>query len=539
MKNDIQHGRRVSILITMMATGLLSLFSSTAHAQAEANDLKDKQDVLFAFDDLSIEGTRGVKLEMMRPDKHPGNPILERGKEGEVDEKRASYLDVIYDNGLWRMWYAAVASHGDYHKSLVAYAESDDGITWRKPELGLSEFNGSKRNNLVKTVRAISTVSIILDKEAPPERRYVMAGEDMIWWTPHTIESPPNTRLDVSPDGLHWTPLRDEGMVSQIMEVGTLYKFKGNYHAGGHQVSPVLRLPLQTYPSGERVHMFGPRTFAVWRSPRIDKWPLESTKAFFKPMRSSSPYRKGWDGEQVHVGARVTAYRNVCLGVYGQWHHPPLEDEEGWETKYDGSAVSVDLGLIISNDGLHFREPAPGFTLVARDQELRWDRDYRDNEDQDNILLIQGSMINTDKLTHLYYAASTPGGNVAEVMLNIGLATWPRDRFGHLSLIDEKTTGQFVTCAQEYRQGMKLYVNADIPSGSSLQVYLLDEYGLDVLPGYGAEEGGDVKESGLDVEVVWGKKPFLPSGQRFKIRCEITGQTKVYALYLRELDGVE
>ena len=538
MKNDIQHGGR-NFLMTIMATGLLSLFSSTAHAQAEAIHLKDKQDVLFAFDDLSIEGTRGVKLEMMRPDKHPGNPILERGKEGEVDEKRASYLDVIYDNGLWRMWYAAVASHGDWYKSLVAYAESDDGITWRKPELGLSEFNGSKRNNLVKTVRAISTVSIILDKEAPPERRYVMAGEDMSFWETWTLDAQSTTRVDVSPDGFHWTPLRDEpGITSMMNETYVLYKFKGNYHIGGHQVSPLLRLPMQTYPRG-KVNMLGPRTFVVWRSPKIDRWPLENTKAFFKPMRSSSPYLIGWDGEQVHAGADVTTYRNVCLGVYGQWHHPPLQDEEGWETKYDGNAVSCDLGIIISNDGLHFREPAPGFTLVARDQELRWDRDYRDNEDKDNFLLLQGPMINTDKLTHLYYAASTPGGNEAGPNINIGLATWPRDRFGYLSLIDEKTTGQFVSCPLEYQQGMKLYVNAEIPSGSSLQVYLLDQHGLDVLPGYGAAEGGDVNESGLDVEVIWSKKPFLPSGQRFKIRCEIKGQTRVYALYLREPGDLE
>ena len=86
---------------------------------------------------------------------------------------------------------------------------------------------------------------------------------------------------------------------------------------------------------------------------------------------------------------------------------------------------------------------------------------------------------------------------------------------------------------------MKLYVNADIPSGSSLQVYLLDEHGLDVLPGYGAADGGKVTESGLDAEVVWRNKPFLPTGQRFKIRCEIKGQTRVYALYLREQDDVE
>ncbi len=518
----------------MMATGLLCVFVSPAQAQAEPNHLMDKQDVLFAFDNVSIEATRGVKLEMMRPEKHPDNPILERGKPGEVDEKRASYLDVIYYNGSWRMWYAAIPSHGNWYKSLVAYAESDDGIAWRKPNLGLVEFNGSKNNNLVKTARPISTVSIIVDKEAPSEYRYVMAGEDMSWWETWTLDAQSTTRVDVSPDGFNWTPLRDEpGIVSMMNETYVIYKFKGNYHIGGHQVSPLLRLPMQTYPRG-KVNMFGPRTFVVWRSPRIDRWPLENTRAFFKPMRSSSPYLIGWDGEQVHAGAYVTTYRNICLGVYGQWHHPPLLDEEGWETAYDGNAVSCDLGLVISNDGLHFREPAPGFTLVARDQELRWDRDFRDNQDKDNIMLLQGPLISTDKFTRLYYAATTPGGNEAGPNINIGLATWPRDRFGYLSLIDETTTGQFVSFPLEYQQGMKLYANADIPAGSTLKVYLLDEYGLDVLPGYGEAEGGEVKESGLDVEVVWKNKPFLPVGQRFKIRCEIKGQTKVYALYLRE-----
>ena len=533
MKNNIQHGGR-NFLMTIMATGLLSLFSSTAHAQAEAIHLKDKQDVLFAFDDLSIEGTRGVKLEMIRPDKHPDNPILERGKAEEPDATRTEFPAVIYDNGLWRMWYVATGSHGDWYQALVGYAESDDGITWRKPELGLFEYNGSKRNNLVKTVRGMSIVSVMYDQEAPPERRYVMAGSDMSWYDEWYLNSPSTTRIDVSPDGLRWTPLRDEpGIIPQMNLTSTIYKFKGQYHIAAKQISPLLRIPMQTIYPDPIYGMMGPRTHVVWRSPRIDRWPLENTKSLtIKPMRSSSPYVKGWDREEVHF-AYVTPYRNVCLGVYGQWHHPHLLDEEG-EAKYEGEPVSCDLGLILSNDGLHFREPAPGFTLVARDQELSWDRDYRDNEDKDNLFLIQGPLINTDRLTHLYYAASTPGGNEAGPKFNIGLATWPRDRFGYLSLIDEKTTGQFVSCPLEYQQGMKLYVNADVPSGSSLQVYLLDEHGLDVLQGYGAAEGGEVKESGLDVEVVWRNKPFLPSGQRFKIRCEIKGQTRVFALYLRE-----
>lgn len=526
--------RIASVVIVAVASTLSSVASSGVRGQEVVNDLDGKQDVLFAFDDVSIEATRGLKLEMVRPEKHPNNPVVARGKDGEPDSSRASMPSVLYENGRWRMWYPATPIGSTWYDARVGYAESDDGIIWRKPELGLHEYRGSTRNNLVKSTRGISTVSVIVDNDASPDRRYVLAGEDMSWWSTWTLSAPCTTRVDVSPDGLHWKPLRDKpGLLSQMNETYVIYKFRGLYHIGGHQVSPLVRLPLQTFPNG-RVHMLGPRTSVVWRSPRLDRWPLENTKAFFKPMRSSSPFRKGWDGEQVHMGvAAINAYRNVCLGVYGQWHHRPIENEEDWQDKYDGSSVSCDLGLVISNDGLHFREPAPGYTLVARDQELRWDRDHRGNKDQKNIMLTQGSMVNAGKRTHLYYGATTPGGNVARVDSNIGLATWPRDRFGYLSLIDETTTGQFVSRSLEYKRDMKLFVNADVPDGSSLQVYVLDEHGLDVLPQYDASDGGKVKNSGLDVAVAWKDQRTLPNG-RFKIRCELTGKAKVFALYLRE-----
>jgi hypothetical protein len=189
---------------------------------------------------------------------------------------------------------------------------------------------------------------------------------------------------------------------------------------------------------------------------------------------------------------------------------------------------------VVSNDGVHFREPAPGFTLIARDEELRWDRDHKDSEDDDRILLVQGPIINTDARTHLYYTASTPGGNTMSPRANVGLATWARNRFGYLGAIDATSTGKVTSCPLEYEHDMKLHVNADVPAGSSLQVYLLDEHGLDVLAGYGQADGGQIMESGLDVEAIWKNKAHLPGGRRFRIRHEMTGQTKLFALYLRE-----
>ena len=480
--------------------------------------------VLFAFDDYSIPSTRGLKIQMLQPEKYSGNPIISRGLAGEPDEDRAQGVSVVREENRWRLWYQAQAGKTTH----VAYAESEDGVSWRKPQLGLTEFNGSRDNNLLRTEAGVEVRSVLLNPGGPAEHRYVMAAADRSWWQDWKIDVPSMTRIEVSSDGLDWQSLRDKpGIVAQQHKVMTLYRFDGNFHLGGYQIYPLVSLPLQPPDLGK--DFWAPRTFSVWRSPDLQHWPLENTKAFYKPLRSSSPYRAGWDREEVHVGAMVTTYPNVCLGVYGQWHHPI---DEG-ALQYRGEDVSVDLGLIISNDGLHFRDPAPGFTFLSRDQELSWDRDFKNNRDQDNFLLWQGSMINAPEKTHIYYCASTPGGNVGGVRMNIGLATLPRDRFGYLSLINPSGPGQFLTCPLEVQGETRLLLNAQVPSGASLKIALTDEDGLAELAGYGREDGLQSLPSGLDTPVEWPTGPFLPQGAKFRIRGELEGKgAQVFALYL-------
>jgi hypothetical protein len=62
-----------------------------------------------------------------------------------VDEAGGIFPSVIRDNGIYRMWYNAWQWDPDnklYISYALAYAESDDGVAWRKPALGLVEFNG-------------------------------------------------------------------------------------------------------------------------------------------------------------------------------------------------------------------------------------------------------------------------------------------------------------------------------------------------------------------------------------------------------------
>ena len=66
------------------------------------------------------------------------------------------YHSVFQDGDLYRMyyksWHLGVADgklNTGGRPLCCCYAESDDGIHWRKPNLGLNEFQGSKENNIV------------------------------------------------------------------------------------------------------------------------------------------------------------------------------------------------------------------------------------------------------------------------------------------------------------------------------------------------------------------------------------------------------
>ena len=117
--------------------------------------------VLFAFDDNSIPFFDNLQLSMERPEKYRGNPVMPIGEAGQPDEWELRYYGtVIHIGEKYMMWYNAASRDGfvmplqggreDFRGWRFAYAESKDGIHWIKPSLGLVEFRGSRKNNLVQ-----------------------------------------------------------------------------------------------------------------------------------------------------------------------------------------------------------------------------------------------------------------------------------------------------------------------------------------------------------------------------------------------------
>ena len=71
------------------------------------------------------------------------------------------------------MWYRG--SHYEvktrkmrHDEEVACYAESKDGIHWTRPELGLVEFEGSKRNNIFWTQKMTRHEPGVLPPDMPP-----------------------------------------------------------------------------------------------------------------------------------------------------------------------------------------------------------------------------------------------------------------------------------------------------------------------------------------------------------------------------------
>ena len=141
--------------------------------------------VLFAFDDRAFPFQTQVQAHLF-PGRNP-QFVLQHGPENSHDEVLLYYGTVIRIGDTFHMWYngnygPTTFGHMCYEREncCICYATSKDGVNWEKPELGLVEFNGSKKNNIVDfpVPELWSTCAVLYDPEDPDEnRRFKMAYE--------------------------------------------------------------------------------------------------------------------------------------------------------------------------------------------------------------------------------------------------------------------------------------------------------------------------------------------------------------------------
>jgi hypothetical protein len=125
-----------------------------------------------------------------------------------------NYLTVFQDGDRYRMYYRG--AHFSYtpgqgrptHRDVYCYAESADGIHWTKPELGLFEWEGSKKNNIVwDGVGAHGFVPFKDPNPAcAPEAAYKALGVGSEMNGLYAFQSA---------DGIHWSLMNPEPVITK------------------------------------------------------------------------------------------------------------------------------------------------------------------------------------------------------------------------------------------------------------------------------------------------------------------------------------
>ncbi len=482
--------------------------------------------VLFAFDDHSIPWQHNLKVTLVPATKHPENPVLRRGPEGAPDHGHAVlYGTVIKVGDKFRMWYLGmfeaeiVKGQAPGMWRPMCYAESADGVHWTKPELGLVDFKGGRKNNICliegepfALTRVNDFLSVLHDPEDPdPARRFkamfiahvpydqVAGGMSKVGLKERLVCS---AVCATSADGLSWKVVGDRpsNAGAERFEASSLYRFGDFYYTTGQLISP-----WTWRPDGSDAG----RVMLAYRSPDFSHWSQAKAFAFARPGQLANPAIKG---QQTHMGAGLWNRGNVLVGLYGMWQDADTPPPKGAPHLL---GVHIDLGLIVSNDGIHFREPVPGFKVVSRGEEGAWD----------DVALLQGhAFVNEGDRTMIWYSHWDTGAKLKN--MDIGLATLRRDGFGHLSRMKQENDAYFVTDAFTTRE---IALNVDgLTPDAPLTVQLLDTLDRPI-------EGmaATITQDGLHQKIAW-PRPLPAQRVALRVSFPANSQARVYAVYLND-----
>jgi len=319
-----------------------------------------------------------------------------------------------------------------------------------------------------------------------------------------------------SADGLTWTlaipspknPWFDETevpfTVRNNFEIGGLYKFNGIYCVASQELSPdvfqpdgtAVRRTMVTHWSGDFIHWSQDKSYSFQRYG-------------YRNVRETL--------HEAHEPASVWNRRNVLLATYGLWH---------------GAAATVerrlDLGFLISNDGVHFREPVADHVFIPAGGDTDWDA---------RGLLNGQGFENVGEQTYVYHGSWDVSGGIRQPGA-VGVAIFPRDRFAALLLRDPiPAGGQFTSQPLTNSSPAELKLNVDgLSETANLRVELIDKFGAPI-PGYAGSAAAIVTTSGLNVRVAWpGGAVIRCPNQAYRLRIHFTGidapRIRFYAAYL-------
>jgi hypothetical protein len=504
---------RRTLLTSAAAGGLLGgAVARAAEARAEPapagppRDVGDRKQLFIdrrfiaASDDVELVMNPAQKLGIVLD---PSEVSWELGQGG--------YFRVIEDGGKFKMYYGTFLPTG---KGL-SYAESDDGLRWTRPSLGVVSINGRKDNNVLYADDAIDA-TIMVDPRDEPARRYKLFRS--------LVTSDPDRAgvyASYSADGIHFT---EAGKVLPLWPETSLIA-DWDPKVGKYVV--FLRVFVRNNENQRRVGR-------LETDDLLKPWPMKPTDPLQSPPSPENI------PEVLSVDARDNPYCDIYTNAAHRYEHaddvylmfpamfrhfaPPRQPWFRFKPGEDYGLIEAQLA--VSRDGIHWDRPdrRPYFPMGLPDEWDRW------------LVMMGVGMVRRGSALYQYYWSSGRMHDSGILRPEYDQSVQRRGAIGALRQrldgflsADFAYDGGTLTTPPVVFSGTHLRLNIDTGAMGTAFVELRDLQGRP-LPGFARADCEEIGGSFVDAPVRWKGRSDLSALRGTPVTVHIAARgAKLYA----------
>lgn len=435
------------------------------------------------LDNRGYEFVEGFRREVQQPRKCDSNPLLTPDRPWEHGNITFYGSVVRRPGGPFQMWYSVIEP--PWHM-MLAYAESDDGLAWRKPEFDVYRHEGRKTN------------IVFADHPHGPTVIYDAVEPRDDWKYKMLCGALPTNHICAfrSADGIHWQAVSAEPAINNNPDCPmSLLRRPDGLYVAYHRIAKLDR----------RVGRSESTDFVHWSGGRVVLEPGPGDPTQFELY-----------------GMGATPYGNLEMGTL--WIY--RTDYTGRDTR-DGV---YDAELTYSRNGLCWHRAAAGQTFVPRGAATAWD--------SGNLQCASSAVFVPDEIRY-YYASSnlrhsyhwevTPGGR-----FGVGMASLQPDRF--MALVAGQSPAMIHT-VRFILNTAEIFVNANVLPGGEVRMELLSPEGA-LLPGFELNRCVPLRGDATEHRVQWEGQGNLNElvGKPIRWRLQATN-AKLYAVWIPGTKG--
>lgn len=456
-------------------------------------------------DDYLIDSMKNVHLELQHPQPQEIAFACDQPWEGNT----CIYFRIIPDGGKFRMWYQGAHWQFDpndpkpNHPYHLCYAESDDGLHWMKPNLGLIEADGSKDNNICLS-GFLDNCTPFKDEnpDCPPAEKYKAIGyakEGLIAWQ--------------SPDGIHWQRFGDKPLI-------TKGAFDSQNVAFWDPEIKKYRAYIRDFHDNLRdIRLSVSDNFRDWTVPEIlDVTPAIKNEQFYTNCIARYPR-----APHLFLGFPVRYVErrwSPSMKALPDLAHREIRAKAGERI---GTAIT-DGVFMSSRDGFHFHRWPEAFLPIGPERPGSWV--YGDCYAAHGLIETESKLPGASKEFSFYIAE-----NYWRITEKI--RRWTLRIDGFVAATAPLDGGELLTKPFDF-QGKRLSLNFATSAAGSLRVALTDVLG-NPIPGFSFADCDETFGDSLDRTITWRGKSDMSSvaGKSVRLRFQLN-DAKLFAFQFAE-----